>query len=67
MNKFGERLKECLKTAGISQSELARNIKMSQEVVNNYCCGKREPSLDVLVLICKFLNESADYLLGLKD
>ena len=38
-----------------------------QSVVNNYCTGKREPTLSVLVEICKTLNESADYLLGLDD
>lgn len=67
MNKFSERLKQSLKVNQISQLELAKRIKMSQGVVNNYCTGKREPSLDALVLICKELNESADYLLGLED
>ena len=65
MNKFSEQLKECLRTSNITQSELARTINMSQSVINNYCTGKREPTLDVLVLICKTLNESADYLLGI--
>ena len=67
MNKLSERLNLVLKTNGISQSELARRIGMSQGVVNNYCTGKREPSLDVLILICKALNESSDYLLGIDD
>ncbi|MBO5102943.1 MAG: helix-turn-helix transcriptional regulator [Clostridia bacterium] len=67
MNKFKDRLIISLKSNKISQVELAKRIKMSQTIVNNYCTGKREPTLDVLVLICKELNESADYLLGLKD
>ena len=67
MNKLSERLVEVLKANGISQNALAKKIGMSQGVVNNYCTGKREPSLDVLVLICKELNESADYLLGIID
>ena len=67
MNKLSERLKFVLKTNEISQAELARRINMSQGVVNNYCTGKREPTLDVLILICKTLNESADFLLGLID
>lgn len=67
MEKFNERLVECLKNSGMSQLELAKRIGMSQSVVNNYCTGKREPTLSVLVEICKTLNESADYLLGLDD
>ena len=67
MKNFGLRLKETLKVNGMSQQELAKKINMSQSVVNNYCTGKREPTLDVLVLICKALNESADYLLGIDD
>ncbi|MCI5497071.1 MAG: helix-turn-helix domain-containing protein [Firmicutes bacterium] len=67
MKNFSLRLKEKLKTNGMSQQELAKKINMSQSVVNNYCTGKREPTLDVLVSICKALNESADYLLGIDD
>ena len=67
MNKFKERLNYILKTSDISQAELARMINMSKSVVNNYCTGKREPSLDVICLICKALDESSDYLLGLRD
>jgi transcriptional regulator with XRE-family HTH domain len=67
MNKFAERLKEILKYNHISQNEFAKKIGMSQSIVNNYCTGRREPSLDALMLICKTLDESADYMLGLED
>ena len=67
MNKFSERLRQVLKDNGISQVGLAKKIEMSQGIVNNYCTGKREPSLDALILICKALDESADYLLGIEN
>ena len=67
MNKFSERLKEILKGNGLSQTALAKKIGMSQGVVNNYCTGKREPTLDVLILICQALEISSDYLIGLED
>lgn len=67
MNEFKKRLNETLKENNVSQNALAQKISMSQGVVNNYCTGKREPSLDVLISICKELNVSADYLLGLID
>ncbi|MBQ8909232.1 MAG: helix-turn-helix transcriptional regulator [Clostridia bacterium] len=67
MNKFAERLKQILKDNKMSQVALAKKIGMSQGIVNNYCTGKREPTLDVLILICKALGETSDYLLGLED
>ena len=67
MNKFKDRLNYCLKQNNISQTKLAKMIGMSQGVVNNYCTGKREPSLDVLMKICVAFNESSDFLLGLED
>ena len=67
MNKFAERLKQSLKDNNLTQVALANKIGMSQGIVNNYCTGKREPSLDVLILISKALNETSDYLLGIND
>lgn len=67
MIEFSVRLRKVLKDTNTSQQALAKKIGMSQSVVNNYCTGKREPTLDVLALICKALNESADYLLGLTN
>ncbi len=67
MNKFSERLTEILKEKSISQYQFAKMIGMSRTIVNNYCTGKREPTLDGLITICNVLGESADYLLGIKD
>ena len=67
MNKFSERLKQVLEDKNISQVALANQIEMSRTIVNNYCTGKREPSLDALILISKALDESVDYLLGLEN
>lgn len=67
MNKFSIRLKQSLKQNNISQKALSEMIGMSQSIINNYCTGKREPTLDSLILICKALNETSDYLLGLED
>lgn len=60
-------MNEALAENGLSQNAFAKRIFMSQSVVNNYCTGKREPPLDVLIVICRELNVSADYLLGLSD
>lgn len=67
MEKFSKRLSRTLKDQSLTQSELAKKIGMSQSVVNNYCTGKREPTLDVLIQISLVLGETTDYLLGLED
>ena len=67
MNKFAERLCRTLESLKITQYELAKQVNMSRSIINNYCTGKREPTLDSLMLICKALDESADYLIGLVD
>lgn len=65
MKDFSERLREVLNANHMSQSELAKKIGISQDAVNSYCTGKRKPPIDVLILICKAVDESADFLLGL--
>ncbi|MDE6597935.1 MAG: helix-turn-helix domain-containing protein [Clostridia bacterium] len=67
MDEFKDRLTEALKENNLSQTALAQKISMSQGAINNYCTGKREPSLEVLFSICKALNVRSDYLLGLID
>ena len=67
MNRFAERLRLVLKVNNMTQVDLAKKINMSQGVVNNYCTGKREPTLDGLIAISKALNESVNYLLGIDE
>jgi transcriptional regulator with XRE-family HTH domain len=64
---FADRLKEALEVNKMSQSELARKIGLTSHIVNRYCSGKAKPSFNALISICKVLDESADYLLGLAD
>ena len=66
MDSFHLRLRKILEERGVTQLGLAEKISMSQGVVNNYCTGKREPSIYVLYLICTALDVSADYLIGLR-
>lgn len=64
---FVERFNEILKTCGISQVELARAVRVSKQCITDYKTGKSVPSLETLYLLCKCLDVSADYLLGLSD
>ena len=67
MNKFAERLTEELKVKEISQNKFATRMQTNQQTVNRWCRGEREPSFDTLVQICKELEISSDYLLGIED
>ena len=51
----------------MSQSELARRLGLSSSIINNYCAGKKEPTLDNFMRICLILEETADYMLGMGD
>ncbi len=65
--KFTERFNEVLRYSGIRQTSLAKAANVSKQCISDYKAGKSVPSLDTLFLICKFLDISADYLLGLED
>lgn len=67
LTKFTERFNECLRYTKVRQTELAQAAKVSKQCVSDYKSGKSLPSLDTLFLICKYLDVSADYLLGLEE
>ena len=65
--KFAERFTEVLKVSGYTQKQLAKQLNITEGNITNWKKGENLPSVDVLYRICILLNESADYLLGLKD
>ncbi len=67
LTKFKDRFNECLKNSNVKQSELAAAIGVSKQCVSDYKMGRSTPSIDTFYLICKYLDESADYLLGLDE
>ena len=67
VTKFQERFNECLHFSGANQVDLAKAANVSKQCISDYKKGKSVPSIDTLYLICKFLDVSADYLLGLED
>jgi transcriptional regulator with XRE-family HTH domain len=67
MNKFSERLKDCLIEKGYKQKALAKGIGVSESTVSDWLNKKKQPTADNIVAVAKFLSVSCDYLLGLKD
>lgn len=64
---IGERLKKVLDEKGMMQKELAEKIGVNEMAISRYIHGGRIVSVSILIEICKELNVSADYLLGLKE
>lgn len=62
---FAETLRKLLRNKGLSASELARKADISVASVNFYLNGKRCPDAPALYKLCRALDTSADYLLGL--
>lgn len=67
VTKFRIRFNECLKYSDVKQTELAKAANVSKQCISDYKSGKSEPSIDTLFLLCRYLDVSADYLLGLED
>ena len=64
---FKERFNEVLKASGKTQTQLAKELNVTKQCVNDYKKGKSMPSIETLYLLCKSLDVSSDYLLGLTD
>ena len=67
VTKFKERFAECLKYADVKQVDLAEAAGVSKQCISDFKMGRSVPSIDTLYLLCKYLDVSADYLLGLED
>lgn len=69
MKEFGERLKKLRTNRHMTQEELGSifNPPLSQSTIGTYENGKRQPTLENLVVVSKFFSVTTDWLLGLTD
>ena len=65
--KFAERLKELRTAKGLSQMQLANELKISQSAIAKWELEKTEPTASAIFKIAIYFNETSDYLLGLID
>ena len=65
--EFTKRFNELLQQCGKTQVEIAKAVNVTKQCVNDYKTGKSVPSLETLYSLCKYLDVSSDYLLGLTD
>lgn len=66
-NPLKNRLLEVLHKKGISQAKLSEAVYISAPTISGYVHGTRIPRADHLYVICKYLDISADWLMGLTD
>lgn len=64
---YVDRLTAMRQDRDISQKEIARILNCQQSAISKYERKLREYKIKDIVLLCKFYNVSADYILGLPD
>lgn len=62
-----QRLVEEIKNSGMTTIELGARVGVSPEMVTQYITTKKLPKLDTFAKLCKVLDVSSDYILGLTD
>ena len=67
MDIIKQRLRQELKSCNLTVKEIAKRVGISPEMVTQYSTTKKLPRLDTFARICKELDLSANYILGLED
>ncbi len=62
-----ERLKSELKSTNLTTVEIAKKVGVSPEMITQYVTTKKLPKLDTFAKLCRELDLSANYILGLED
>ena len=62
---YFERLRQLREDKDLSQADLAAILGTTRHQISKYETGQQEMTVGKLVAICRALNVSADYLLGL--
>ncbi|MBQ7798693.1 MAG: helix-turn-helix transcriptional regulator [Clostridia bacterium] len=60
-------LKNIRKLKNLNQQKVALDLNLSREALSHYENGKREPSLNTLLLMSKYFNVSINYLITGKE
>ena len=67
MNIFPSRLKELRNSKGLTQKQLAKELNVTDDSIFSWEKGRSQPSIENLIMLCKFFGVTSDYLLGLED
>ena len=61
------RIRELRRAKDMTQSEVARQLGVSQASVSDWESGRKSPSLETFIRVGKVFGCSLDYLAGLSD
>ena len=64
---YREQIRNTRDDRDLTQAHVGRIINKSQQGYNHIETGRAELKIDDLILLCKYYNLSADYLIGLID
>lgn len=67
MRDFGTKLKELRKSAGMTQTDLAKRLNITKSVISYYEQHERAPSPEVMIQLSEIFHVTTDYLLGIDD
>lgn len=67
MQDYGKRLKQARINKGYTQTEIASKLGLPQQTWQRYETGKNDLKMSTVYAICKTLEISADWLLGLTE
>lgn len=62
-----QRLRTEIKQSGKQQKDIAKEIGVSAQTVSKYMKADIFPALDTFSKLCKSIDVSADYILGIDD
>lgn len=63
-NSFHKVLKELRAESNKTQTEVAKELNITQRTYSNYETGRREPSIDMLIDIANYYKIPIDVLVG---
>ena len=61
---FGEKIRLLREEHELNQTQLGKAVNMTQRKISYIECGKYEPGIEDIRLLCRYFRVSADYLLG---
>ena len=67
LEKIQARLAEAILQSGLTQTELAIQLGVSQPTISHYVKGDKLPALDMFANLCKILDVDANDILCILD
>ena len=67
LEQIRERLIESIRQSGMTQTEIAKKLNVSQSNIAHYIRGDMMPALDTFANLCDILDSDPAYILCLED